>query len=72
MTPTFLASLAPPAPTAYHRLNPLTKAVAATVESLGAFALGGFLGPLAIIGLRSCRPPSSPASRAGSSGSRSC
>jgi len=25
----YLASLAPPAPSAYHRLNPLTKAVAA-------------------------------------------
>ena len=41
--------MAPPAPTAYHRLNPLTKAVAATVESIGAFVIGGYLGPLAII-----------------------
>ncbi|MBA2313862.1 MAG: energy-coupling factor transporter transmembrane protein EcfT [Chloroflexi bacterium] len=47
----FLARLAPPAPSAYHRLNPLTKAVAATVESLGAFVVGGYLGPLAIIAL---------------------
>jgi energy-coupling factor transport system permease protein len=46
-----LARLAPPAPSAYHRLNPLTKAVAATVESLGAFVIGGYLGPIAIIGL---------------------
>lgn len=45
----FLASLAPPTPTAYHRLNPLTKAVVATAESLGAFVIGGYLGPLAII-----------------------
>ncbi len=48
---TFLAGLAPPAPSPYHRLNPLTKAVLATVESLGAFVVGGYLGPLAIIGL---------------------
>ncbi|HEY8799377.1 MAG TPA: energy-coupling factor transporter transmembrane component T [Candidatus Limnocylindrales bacterium] len=47
----FLASLAPAAPSTYHRLNPLTKAVAATVESLGAFVIGGYLGPIAIIGL---------------------
>ena len=42
-------SLGRPGPTAYHRLNPLTKAVLATVESLGAFVIGGYLGPLAII-----------------------
>ncbi len=47
----FLARLAPPTPSRYHRLNQLTKAVAATVESLGAFVIGGYLGPLAIIGL---------------------
>jgi len=47
----FLAGLAPATPSAYHRLNPLTKAVAATVESLGAFVIGGYLGPIAIIGL---------------------
>jgi energy-coupling factor transport system permease protein len=47
----FLAGLAPAAPSAYHRLNPLTKAVVATVESLGAFVIGGYLGPIAIIGL---------------------
>ena len=45
----FLASLAPPTPSAYHRLNPLTKAVIATVESIGAFVIGGYIGPLAII-----------------------
>jgi len=39
----------PPTPTAYHRLNPLTKAVIATVASIGAFALGGYVGPVAII-----------------------
>jgi energy-coupling factor transport system permease protein len=45
----FLARLAPAAPSLYHRLNPLTKAVAATVESIGAFVIGGYAGPLAII-----------------------
>ncbi|HET9347196.1 MAG TPA: energy-coupling factor transporter transmembrane component T [Candidatus Limnocylindrales bacterium] len=47
----FLANLAPPAPSPYHRLNPLTKAVAATVGSIGAFVIGGYAGPLVIIGL---------------------
>ena len=41
--------LAPPTPSPYHRLNPLTKAVVATVESIGAFVIGGYLGPLAIV-----------------------
>lgn len=39
----------PPTPTAYHRLNPLTKAVIATVGSVGAFVLGGYLGPIVLI-----------------------
>jgi len=47
----FLASLAPDAPSRYHRLNPLTKAVFATVESLGAFLIGGYLGPIVIVAL---------------------
>jgi len=46
---TYLASLAPPAPTTYHRLNPLTKAAAATVATLAAFILGGYIGPLTIL-----------------------
>jgi energy-coupling factor transport system permease protein len=41
--------LVPPTPTAYQRLNPLTKATIATVASLAAFIGGGFLLPLAII-----------------------
>lgn len=45
----YLAGLAPPTPTAYHRLNPLTKATAATVATLGAFVLGGYVGPIAIL-----------------------
>ena len=39
----------PATPTPYHRLNPLTKAVIATVGSIGAFVLGGYAGPIAII-----------------------
>ena len=38
----------PPTPSSYHRLNPATKAVIATVGSIGAFVVGGYLGPLAI------------------------
>jgi len=45
----FLDSLAPATPTAYHRLNPLTKATLATVATLGAFVLGGYVAPLAIL-----------------------
>ncbi|MBA2757279.1 MAG: energy-coupling factor transporter transmembrane protein EcfT [Chloroflexi bacterium] len=44
-----IARLVPATPSPYHRLNPLTKAVIATVGSLGAFVLGGYLGPTAII-----------------------
>jgi len=44
-----IARLVPPTPSSYHRLNPLTKAVIATVCSIGAFVIGGYLGPLAII-----------------------
>ncbi|MEK6719346.1 MAG: energy-coupling factor transporter transmembrane component T [Chloroflexota bacterium] len=45
----YLAGLAPATPTAYHRQNPLTKATAATMATLGAFVLGGYVGPLAIL-----------------------
>lgn len=45
----YLKSLAPPTPSAYHRLNPLTKATAATVATLAAFVLGGYIGPAAIL-----------------------
>jgi energy-coupling factor transport system permease protein len=44
-----VARLVPPTPTAYHRLNPLTKAVIATAGSIGAFLLGGYVGPVAIV-----------------------
>lgn len=43
-----IARFVPPAPSAYHRLNPLTKAVIATVGSVGAFVAGGYVGPIAI------------------------
>jgi energy-coupling factor transport system permease protein len=41
----------PATPSPYHRLNPLTKAVIATVGSVGAFVLGGYVGPIAIMGV---------------------
>jgi energy-coupling factor transport system permease protein len=40
--------LVPPTPSPYHQLNPLTKAVIATVGSIGAFAAGGYVGPIAV------------------------
>jgi energy-coupling factor transport system permease protein len=46
-----IARLVPPTPSAYHRLNPMTKAVIASVGSIGAFLLGGYVGPLAIVGV---------------------
>lgn len=48
---TLVSRLVPPTPTAYHRLNPTTKAVVATVESVGAFVVGGYAGPIAIVGV---------------------
>lgn len=45
----FLASLGPATPSPYHRLNPLTKATIATVSTLAAFVLGGYLAPAAIL-----------------------
>jgi energy-coupling factor transport system permease protein len=41
-----LARLAPATPTAYHRLNPLTKAVAAIVVSIAVLVAGGYVVPL--------------------------
>ena len=43
--------LVPATPSPYHRLNPLTKAVIGTVGSIGAFVLGGYVGPIAITAL---------------------
>jgi energy-coupling factor transport system permease protein len=45
----YLASLAPPATSPYHRLNPLTKATLATIATLAAFVLGGYVAPLALL-----------------------
>lgn len=36
-------------PSGYHRLNPLTKAVAASVVTLAAFFAGGYVVPLALL-----------------------
>jgi energy-coupling factor transport system permease protein len=44
-----LARLAPVAPTAYHRLNPLTKATAAAAVSGAAILLGGYVAPLVLL-----------------------
>ncbi|MEO8228818.1 MAG: energy-coupling factor transporter transmembrane component T [Chloroflexota bacterium] len=44
-----LERLVPPTPSPYHQLNPLTKVVVATAGSIGAFILGGYVGPIAII-----------------------
>jgi energy-coupling factor transport system permease protein len=41
----FLASLTPEAPTAYHRLNPLTKAVVASATTIATLVLGGYVAP---------------------------
>lgn len=38
-------------PTAYHRLNPLTKAALAATVTLGAFGSGGYLVPLGLVAL---------------------
>ena len=45
----YLATLGPVTPSPYHRLNPLTKATAASIETLAAFVAGGYVVPLAIL-----------------------
>jgi energy-coupling factor transport system permease protein len=42
-------SLGRPGPTAFHRLNPLTKATLATVTAVGAVVLGGVVGPVGLV-----------------------
>jgi energy-coupling factor transport system permease protein len=44
--PDFLGS---PGPSAFHRLNPLTKATLATVTAIAAVALGGLVGPAVLV-----------------------
>lgn len=43
-----LARLVPPAPTAYHRLNPLTKVTVAAVGAATALVVGGYIVPIAV------------------------
>ena len=38
-----------PGPSAFHRLNPLTKAVLATVTAIASVALGGLIGPILLV-----------------------
>lgn len=38
-----------PGPSAYHRLNPLTKATLATVTAIAAVVMGGLLGPIILV-----------------------
>lgn len=38
-----------PGPSAYHRLNPLTKATVATVTAIAAVVLGGLIGPTLLV-----------------------
>ncbi|MDQ3406832.1 MAG: energy-coupling factor transporter transmembrane protein EcfT [Chloroflexota bacterium] len=44
--PTFLGN---PGPSAFHRLNPLTKLVLATVTAVAAVVLGGIVGPAVLL-----------------------
>ena len=44
-----LARLAPPAPTAYHRLNPLTKATLAAALTVAAIGHGGYAVPALLL-----------------------
>jgi energy-coupling factor transport system permease protein len=46
-----VSRLVPATPTAFHRLNPLTKVTLATTGSVGAVIVGGYLGPLTILGV---------------------
>ena len=43
------ASIGRPGPTAFHRLNPLTKATLATVTAVAAVVLGGVVGPIVLV-----------------------
>ena len=38
-----------PGPSAYHRLNPLTKATLATVTAIASVVLGGLIGPILLV-----------------------
>ncbi len=43
------SSLGAPGPTAYHRLNPLTKATMATATAVAAVVIGGLVGPVIVV-----------------------
>ena len=43
-------SIGRPGPSAFHRLNPLTKATLATTTAIAAVVLGGLVGPLVLVG----------------------
>ena len=45
-----------PGPTAYHRLNPLTKATIATTSAVAAVALGGLIGPAVLLAVAVIAP----------------
>ena len=45
-----------PGPTAYHRLNPLTKATIATSTAVAAIVLGGLAGPLVLLAVAVIAP----------------
>jgi energy-coupling factor transport system permease protein len=45
-----------PGPSAYHRLNPLTKATLATVTAIAAVVLGGLLGPILLVAVAVVAP----------------
>jgi energy-coupling factor transport system permease protein len=42
-------SIGLPGPTAFHRLNPLTKATLATVTAIAAVVVGGLIGPAVLV-----------------------
>lgn len=50
------ASLGIAGPTAYHRLNPLTKATIATATAVTAVAVGGLLGPTIVVAVAVLMP----------------
>jgi energy-coupling factor transport system permease protein len=45
------SSIGRPGPSAFHRLNPLTKATLATVTAVAAVVIGGLIGPMVLVGL---------------------
>jgi energy-coupling factor transport system permease protein len=50
------ASLGMSGPTAYHRLNPLTKVTVATATAIAAVVIGGLLGPAVVVAVAVLAP----------------